>query len=252
MKLATLDKISAFLAELIGTGLITFAGCMGCVALDKMNPPSHLQICLGFGLVVMFVIQIFGAVSGAHLNPAVTAAAFVYKIIDIKMSVIYVVGQCIGGFMGFGLLKLVTPSFAFERPEGHAGVCTTVPAAQINDFQAVVVEFMATAVLILVCCGVWDPRNAKNSDSIPLRFGFTIAALALVAGPYTGCSMNPARSLGPAIWNQDFQGHWIYWVGPMLAGLLVTYVYKIVFYRDVPKEKPRQLEEYPLSEKNAA
>lgn len=70
MKLATLDKIAAFLAELIGTGLITFAGCMGCVALDSNNPPSHLQICLAFGLVVMFIIQIFGAVSGAHLNPA--------------------------------------------------------------------------------------------------------------------------------------------------------------------------------------
>lgn len=69
MKLATLDKISAFLAELIGTGLITFAGCMSCVEWGG-QPPSHLQVCIAFGLVIMFIIQIFGCVSGAHLNPA--------------------------------------------------------------------------------------------------------------------------------------------------------------------------------------
>lgn len=140
---------------------------------------------------------------------SVTAAAFIYKIIDIKMAGLYVLAQCIGGFMGFGLLKLVTPVSVFIREEGVAGVCTTVPSSQINDFQALIVEFMATAVLVLVCCGVWDPRNGKNTDSIPLRFGFTITALALVAGPYTGCSMNPARSLGPAIWNQDIKGHYV-------------------------------------------
>lgn len=83
--------------------------------------------------------------------------------------------------MGFGLLKLVTPALIF-RPEDKEGpgVCSTVPNPDITTFQALLVEFLATTVLILVCCGVWDPRNSQNSDSIPLRFGFTITALALV------------------------------------------------------------------------
>lgn len=70
MKSSIQDAITLFLAELLGTGMITFAGCMSCVPINSENPPSHLQICLAFGLVIMIIILIFGAVSGAHLNPA--------------------------------------------------------------------------------------------------------------------------------------------------------------------------------------
>lgn len=80
MHISTLDKVSKFLAELLGTGLLVFLGCMGCINWD--GHLTHLQIVFNFGLVVMAVIQIFGCVSGAHLNPAVTAAAWVYKMVD--------------------------------------------------------------------------------------------------------------------------------------------------------------------------
>lgn len=125
------------------------------------------------------------------------------------MTGLYILAQFLGSFLGYGLLKLVTPTAVFKPLEGMPGICTTVPAKDLNDLQAVLVEFFVTTVLILVCCGVWDPRNAKNTDSIPLKFGFTVAALSIVAGPYTGCSMNPARTLGPAIWNQDLRKFWV-------------------------------------------
>lgn len=96
------------------------------------------------------------------------------------MGLVYFAAQILGGFMGFGVLKAISPSHVFEHAEGTAGLCTTMPAATLSPFQAVVVEFILTMVLILVCCGVWDPRNGKNSDSIPLRFGLAVACLALV------------------------------------------------------------------------
>lgn len=98
------------------------------------------------------------------------------------MGLIYFVAQILGGFMGFGILKAVTPSHVFERPENSTavGLCTTVPAPSVSPVCAVGVEFLITMVLILVCCGVWDPRNAKHHDSVPVRFGLAITCLALV------------------------------------------------------------------------
>lgn len=86
MKLSNLDKISIFLAELFGTGLLVFLGCMGCVG-NFEERPSHFQAAFNFGLVVMIIIQCFGCVSGAHLNPTVTAAALVYKLVDPFVSI---------------------------------------------------------------------------------------------------------------------------------------------------------------------
>lgn len=165
------------------------------------------------------------------------------------MAGVYMVAQLLGAFMGFGVLKAVTPDHIF-RPENSTGpgLCTTMPNSQITSTQALSIEFIITAVLMLVCCGVWDPRNSKHHDSVPLRFGLAITALAIAAGPYTGGSMNPARSLAPALWNGDFESHWVYWVGPLAAGLVVPLLYKAVFWREAPQEKPRELEEFPLSQ----
>lgn len=96
------------------------------------------------------------------------------------MGAVYFVAQLLGGFMGFGILKAVTPSHVFNRAENSTGICTTSLGLDVSPVQAVAVEFLLTMVLILVCCGVWDPRNAKHHDSVPLRFGLAVACLALV------------------------------------------------------------------------
>ncbi|XP_037914412.1 aquaporin AQPAn.G-like isoform X1 [Hermetia illucens] len=253
MKMQTLDKVSVFLAELIGTALLVFFGCMGCAS--SMGVPStHLNICINFGLTVMFIVQIFGCVSGSHINPAVTAAAYIYNLVTLPMAAVYFVAQMIGGFVGFGLLKAVSPAEAFFPNNSTIGLCTTMPNPQISPFQGMLVELLITASLIWVVCGVWDPRNAKHHDSVPIKFGLTIASLALAAGPWTGASMNPARSFAPAIWNGNFQHHWVYWVGPMAGGILAALAYKTVFRREVPVEKElKAAEEFPLSrERNNA
>lgn len=201
MKKSTLDTISILLAELVGTGLLVLLGCMGCVGVLG-HVPSHFELCINFGLVVMILVQVFGCVSGCHINPAVTAAAWVYEMVSTKvmictsihtqdltplhallqMALGYVAAQCIGAFMGFGMLKMLTPAVAFtDALEKGAGFCVTTPNAGITTAQAVGIEFLATGVLVLVCCGVWDPRNSKLHDSVPLKFGFTIGCLAVAA-----------------------------------------------------------------------
>lgn len=186
MKALHLDKICKFLAELIGSALLLFVGCMGCIKWNYPGPKSF-EVSITFGLVVMIIVQIFGHVSGAHLNPAVTAAAYVYKKVTGFEAFIYFVGQLFGSFMGYGLLKLVVPATIFEPTTYGLGppLCMTLPIGDISNFQAVSIEFLATMVLILVCCGVWDRSNDAYGDSVSLRFGLTVACLSIAVVSYT-------------------------------------------------------------------
>ncbi|XP_055316133.1 aquaporin AQPAe.a-like [Sitodiplosis mosellana] len=154
----------------------------------------------------------------------------------------YFVAQMLGAWMGYGLLMVMTPADIFA-PLGATGpaLCVTASHADLTPFQAVAMEYISTTVLILICGGVWDPRNAQQQDSIPLKFAFAITAIGTILGPYTGASMNPARSFGPALWNQDFTMHWIYWVGPLPAGVITAIIYKTVFRREVEQKRPSQV-----------
>ncbi|KAG8238604.1 hypothetical protein J437_LFUL018400 [Ladona fulva] len=154
----------------------------------------------------------FGHISQAHLNPAVTVTAVVLGMLTWPKAILYVITQCLGAVFGFGVLKLIIPCGLITSPplvDPEIGFCTTVPSLALTSFQAILAEGIATAVLILVVCGVWDKRNANNTDSAPIKFGLTIAALAMGLGPFTGASMNPARSLGPAMWNHVWTRHWV-------------------------------------------
>ncbi|EDV56840.1 aquaporin isoform X1 [Drosophila erecta] len=249
MKGSTLDKISAFLGELIGTGILVFLGCMGCVKTD-LFPNNHLQIVLNFGFAVLIAIQCFGCVSGAHLNPAVTVAAYVYDMVTLRMAFAYFAAQMLGAFIGYGLLMVLLPPPTLTV---GAGLCVTLPHATVNVGQAFGIEFVITSILVIVCCGVWDPRNSKFHDSVGIRFGLAIACLACAAGPFTGASMNPARSFAPALWNKHFEKNWIYWLAPLSSSAITAYAYKVVFRREVVEaeitsnEKLRQLEDVQLS-----
>ncbi|XP_063229646.1 aquaporin-like isoform X2 [Bacillus rossius redtenbacheri] len=234
------------LAELMGTALLLFLGCMGGVGGLSESPPPHLQVALTFGLVVGIIIQIIGHITDAHLNPAVTAAAVILDRMTLPVSAVYVLSQLAGGVLGYGMLLVVTPRSALEAaaPNGsRCALCVTLPHAELSAPQAVLAEALVTAVLILVVCSVWDPRNAANTDSVPLKFGFTVAAIAAAEGPYTGASMNPARSLGPVIWTGVWSYHWVYWVGPMLGAVVAAYTYKLVWGVPAPRGPAEVTEE---------
>ncbi|XP_043263283.1 aquaporin-like isoform X1 [Colletes gigas] len=218
------------LAEMIGTSMLVLMGCMGCVGSLGVIP-SHFQTSITFGLAVMVVIQSVGHISQAHVNPAITVGAIVLGKKTLSEGLIYLLSQMIGAIVGFGILRLVTPSDHLTA-KGVAELdsfCVTDLHADLSAIQGLLLEGISTGILMLVACGVWDKRSVKNTDSLSLRFGLTVSALALAFGPYTGCSMNPARSLGPAIWNNQWTHHWIYWFGPIGGALLSAFMYKTTF-----------------------
>lgn len=231
-----LDSITTVLAEMIATAMLMFLGCMGSVE-NSVFTNSDFQSALNFGFVVLICIQCFGCVCGAHLNPAVTLATYVYNMISLPMALAYFVAQMVGAFIGYGLLKAVLPESAIYSAENPNGVCLTSLNSTLTPWQGLAVEFLITCVLISVCCGVWDPRNATKQDSLPVRFGLAIACLSLTAGQLTGASMNPVRSFAPAIWNGFWDDHWIYWVGPMAAALVTSVIYKHAFRRDLEESE---------------
>lgn len=169
----------------------------------------------------------------------------------------YVAGQLLGSYLGYGLLRLLLPQ------EGTV-FCVSLPT--VDNLEAFGIEFMITSVLIMLCCGVWDPRNAKFhgkssslssypkflsklalwTDSVALRFGLTVTCLALVGGPFSGGSMNPARSFGPALYNWNWDKQWLYWSAPLSAALLSAVSFRMIFYKG--ETKPAS-EELPLCDK---
>ncbi|XP_011345380.1 aquaporin AQPcic isoform X1 [Ooceraea biroi] len=231
------------LAELIGTSMLVFVGCMGCVGTLGVVPP-HLQITLTFGLAIMVVIQCIGHISHAHVNPAVTVGAVILGKKTILEALVYIISQIIGGALGYGMLKVVTPKdhLTTSTVEQSDMFCVTDLHSEVSAIQGLVLEGIATAILMLVVCSVWDVRNEKNSDSVSIKFGLTVAVLATAFGPYTGCSMNPARSFAPALWNNQWAHHWIYWFGPIGGALIASFVYKTVF------GVPEKVEEEPIPE----
>lgn len=169
------------------------------------------------------------------------------------MAFLLVIAQTVGAILGYGLLQFLSPEDLFANENA---ICMTLPHQDVSLTQAFFIEFFLTAALITLICGAWDPRNRENSDALPLRIGFSIIALSLAGGPYTDASMNPVRSLAPALWNWNWKSHWIYWVAPMSASFLTSYFYRIVFWRRNPKDNfvdsRSEIElRVPKTEKNA-
>ncbi|TDG51578.1 hypothetical protein AWZ03_002038 [Drosophila navojoa] len=223
-----LQHVARFFGEFFGTAILVYVGCLGCAHSSSISN-SAFQNSFAFGLAVLIAIQSFGCVSGAHINPTVTLASLVYEQITWFMAIYYVVAQILGGLIGYGLLVASLPKEMMTNELTPRGACVTFVSDKLPFWQGFIIEFLITAVLICVCCGIWDQRNAELKDSIPIRFGLTIACIALAGSQYTGASMNPARSLAPAVWNNYWEHHWIYWVAPLVSSLITSVAYKYSF-----------------------
>ncbi|KAL5287398.1 hypothetical protein ACFFRR_008357 [Megaselia abdita] len=241
MKPKMIDIVTKFLAEMTGVTTVVFFGCMGCTN-HPDQPTGLIYHAFTFAMAIMAMIHIFDCVSGAHFNPAITVSAIINKKITPTMAVVYMAGQLLGGFIGYGLLKLAIPQSYMP-----GSFCVTKVNPELSFVQGTMIEAFATGVLIVVICGVWDHRNAGALSTLTLKIGFAILSLALATGHWTGCSLNPARSFGPALWNQDFEGHWVYWIGPMCGGAAGGSLYRYVFYREPVVER----REVPLEELTA-
>ncbi|XP_058798980.1 aquaporin AQPAe.a-like isoform X2 [Phymastichus coffea] len=233
------DLMVSSLAEVLGTAILVFLGCLGCMG-GFTGTPVVIQTTLNFGIAVLIVIQCFGHISHAHVNPSMTVGSMILGLKSIQEGACYIIAQCIGAVLGYGLLKAITPAgylSAFKFPSDSESLhdpeydnfCVTNLHPQVSALSGLLIEGISTAILMLIACAVWDKRNAHNTDSVAIKFGLSVCALATSVGPYTGCSMNPARSFGPALWNSNWDNHWVYWFGPIGGALLASLAYKTVF-----------------------
>ena len=199
-----------FAAEFIGTFGLVFAGT-GAVVVNEVSGGAITQvgIALTFGLIVLAMIYTVGDVSGAHLNPAVSLGFFAARRFPLRELVPYIASQCAGAFAASGVLRLLFPL--------NAALGTTTPAG--SAIQSFVLEIILTAILMFVILGV-STGAAEKGITAGIVVGAVIGLEAMFAGPISGASMNPARSLAPAIVSGHFSSLWIYIFAPVLGALV--------------------------------
>jgi MIP family channel proteins len=220
--------LAAYIAELVGTFFLVFV--IGTVVTLYVATGSTAQfgsdfavIGLVHGLVLFTLIQTLGGVSGAHLNPVVTAAAAVLRRIDPVDAVVYMLAQLSGGVLG---ALLVRGLLVDEGTAGNYGAVQTSPLLG-GEFQGALVEMIGTFLLVLAVVAVALNQRAWR-DWAPLTIGLTLAFCVMVFGPLSGASLNPARWFGPALISGEWGGVWPYVVGPLVGALLAAAFYRFV------------------------
>ncbi|CAG9559278.1 unnamed protein product [Danaus chrysippus] len=214
-------------AEMVSTLLLLLFGCMTCIPIDHNHFNLVMRGSIGFGIIVIFNIQTFGHISGAHMNPVVSVAAAIWGHLSIELALAYCIAQCVGAILGYGMLV------ALSSEEVAAGVCVNHPNSRYAISQVLGTEIFITSALLFITCSVWDPINEKHLESASIKIGLTIAGLSIAGAPITGASMNPVRSFAPAIWNNNWEAHWVYWVGPFVGGILTALLYKYAWLKRV-------------------
>jgi MIP family channel proteins len=206
-------------AEAIGAFVLVFAGC-GAIVTEAEHPGTlgSVGIALVFGLVIMAMVYATGHLSGAHLNPAVTLAFTLTRHFPGREALAYVGAQLLGALAAAGLLLAVWPS----QP---AALGTTLPS--IGAGSALVYEMAMTAFLMFVIMAVATDTRAVGAGAA-IAIGGTIGLDALFGGPVTGASMNPARSIGPALVSGDLHDIWIYILAPVVGAAIGALAYQLV------------------------
>ncbi|XP_058092140.1 aquaporin NIP1-1-like [Magnolia sinica] len=207
------------IAELVGTYILVFAGC-GSALIDQRGPITSLGMAVVWGLTVMVMIYTIGHVSGAHINPAVTIALAVSRKFQWKHVPAYVIGQVIGG-----ILASLTLHALFGKDNLRPTL--TLPQGDTSPLNTIIWEFIITFILMFVVSSVaTDQRAVKELSGVAV--GGTILLNALIAGPVTGASMNPARSIGPAIVAKHYHSLWIYIVAPVFGAIAGSTLYTLL------------------------
>ena len=202
----------ACFAEFLGTAALVFAGTGAIVINDVSHGAiTHVGVAMTFGLIVLTMIYTLGDISGAHLNPAVTLAFWRAQRFEGVKVLPYIGSQVAGALAASGLLRALFPA--------HATLGSTLPAG--SQAQSFILETVLTALLMLVILNVATGAREKGITA-GLVIGAVIMLEAMFAGPVCGASMNPARSLGPALVSGNLDALWIYLLAPVLGAWLAV------------------------------
>ena len=224
-EVAKVEFLVMLFAEALGTFLLVFIGCASCITWTSTpgSAPTVVHIAFTFGLAVASLAHVLGPVSGCHVNPAVSVGLLVSGNCSFLKAISYIVCQCCGAIAGSAVLKALIPS--------ANGLGATALAPSVGEGQGIFMEAIVTFLLLLVVHAVTDPKRTDTKGWAPMAIGLTITAAHMAAVPVTGSSMNPARTLGPAVILGEWKDLWIYWVGPILGACAAGGLYKIAFRR---------------------
>ena len=226
--ISQVTPIKKYLAELLGTMVLVLIGCGSAVIAGSYI--GDYGIALAFGLSVLAMVYAVGSISGCHINPAISISMLVAGKLSIKDTVFYVVFQCVGAIIGAGILYAIAtglPTYAIAvKGLGQNGYGSASPAGY--SLAAVfLAEVVLTFIFLLVIFGSTQASAPKGFAG--LAIGLTLTMIHLVAIPIDGTSVNPARSLGPALFvgGTALSQLWVFWVAPIIGGIIAAIVWKL-------------------------
>ncbi|KAK7881659.1 hypothetical protein WMY93_030068 [Mugilogobius chulae] len=221
----------AVLAELLGTLVLVSAVLGSLVPGPGEAPGGPLYPALAVGVTIVAVAHCFGEISGAQVNPAVTLALLATRRLDRLRAVFFVTAQCLGACLSSGALYLVLPTKASAEQ-----FVNKVPL-ELNAAQALGVELLCTFQMVFTVFSAEDQRRRDSPEPGNLAVGFAHTAGVLIGARFSGASMNPARTLGPALITGFWENHWVYWIGPVLGAVLAGVSHEFFFAPSASRQK---------------
>jgi aquaporin Z len=225
-----MNYMKKYSAELIGTMALVLIGCGSAVIAGRFI--GFAGISFAFGLTVLAMVYAIGSISGCHINPAITIAMLVAGKIKGKDAVFYIIAQCIGGIIGAGILLAIASGITgFSLAStglGQNGFGAHSPAGY-SLAACFIAEVVLTALFLFVIFGSTHDKAPKGFAGISI--GFTLVLIHLIGIPITGTSVNPARSLGPAVFvgGDALAQLWLFIVAPIIGGIIAALIWKYIF-----------------------
>lgn len=224
-----------YIAELIGTMVLVLFGCGSAAIAGQFL--GFLGIAMAFGLSIVAMAYVIGDISGCHINPAVSIGMWIDGRMEVKDLIMYIVFQCIGAIIGIALLVAIINSSAYLGGYLTTGLGQngfgTASTVGINVVGAIIVEIILTFVFVFTVLGV--TKKTENATVAGIVIGLTLAFVHIMGIPLTGTSVNPARSLAPALFmgGQALQQVWVFILAPIVGAVIAGFLYKVLSSEDI-------------------
>ena len=216
-----------YLAELVGTFVLTLLGCGTAVSLNcGVDTASVVGTAVAFGLAVVAMAYTIGGISGCHINPAISLGVFLSGKMSAKDCGLYMVFQVIGAILAAAVLYLLVST----SPELAEGTKTGANACAGTVTNGLIAEIVLTALFVLVVLGATSKTNGATNNFAGLAIGLSLILIHLVGIHYTGTSVNPARSIGPALFEcgKALEQLWVFIVGPFVGAAIAACIWKVI------------------------
>ena len=216
-----------YLAELVGTFVLTLLGCGTAVSLAcGSDTASVVGTAIAFGLSVVAMAYTIGGISGCHINPAISFGLCLSGKLSVKDTILYIIFQIIGAILAAAVLYALVAT----SPELAQGTKTGANSCSGTVLNGLIAEIVLTTLFVLVVLGATSKTNGATNNFAGLAIGLTLILIHLVGIHYTGTSVNPARSIGPALFEggKALSELWVFIVGPLVGGALAALIWKII------------------------